>query len=99
MADSPEADNVLVSDRPSESNLRVSLHPLVLLTISDFIARHQMRNHPNVVVGALLGQQKGREVSLEGAFECVVDNDSDSDGQTYVVDSWFRERLQACKLR
>jgi COP9 signalosome complex subunit 6 len=89
--------NALVSNRPSDSNLTVSLHPLVLLTISDHITRHQVRGYSGIVVGALLGQQKGREVTLEHAFECNVQVDDQE--QPFLQTEWFEDRLQQCKWR
>jgi COP9 signalosome complex subunit 6 len=94
MPDQVNTDNSLVSDRPSDSNLTISLHPLVLLTISDQITRHQVRGHSGTIVGALLGQLKGRETTLEHAFECNVQPDEQQ--QTTLQIDWFEDRLQQC---
>lgn len=78
----------------SDSGLRVALHPLVLLTISDYITRHTLRQYDTPVVGALLGQQNGRETTIEHAFECKAD------GPYGTLDGgWFATRLQQSKLR
>ena len=95
MPDEVNADSSLVSDRPSDSNLTVSLHPLVLLTLSDHITRHQVRGYSGTIVGALLGQLKGRETTLEHAFECNVQLDEQN--QTSLQIDWFEDRLQQCK--
>ncbi|ROT40613.1 COP9 signalosome complex subunit 6 [Sodiomyces alkalinus F11] len=60
--------NLLVSSQAS--GLQAVLHPLVLLSISDYITRHTLREHEWPIVGGLMGQYNGREVSIEHAFEC-----------------------------
>ncbi|KAK7426920.1 hypothetical protein QQZ08_006512 [Neonectria magnoliae] len=60
--------NPLLSSQKS-SELQAILHPLVLLTISDYITRHTLRQQQGPIVGALLGQQNGREITIEHAFE------------------------------
>jgi COP9 signalosome complex subunit 6 len=70
-----------------KSDLHVALHPLPLLNISDYITRHTLRQQEGAIVGALLGQQNGQEITVEHAFECRVEgNDLD--------DEWFTVRLQ-----
>lgn len=77
----------LLSTQKSESGLHAALHPLVLLTISDYITRHTLRNQKGPLVGALLGQQNGREVTVEHAFECKM-------FQERLDSEWFTDRLQ-----
>ncbi|OAP56763.1 hypothetical protein AYL99_08875 [Fonsecaea erecta] len=64
--------NPLLSSKPSENDLAVSLHPLVLLTISDQVTRHSVRKQSGPVAGALLGQRKGREITVEHAFPAAL---------------------------
>lgn len=91
-----EARNPLLSSqKSSDSGLQVALHPLVLLTISDYITRHTLRNQKGPVVGALLGQQNGREITIEHAFECLL---IEKDGETLLHKVWFEERLQRSEL-
>ncbi|KPM36235.1 hypothetical protein AK830_g10333 [Neonectria ditissima] len=68
MAASASPPNPLLSSQKS-SELQAILHPLVLLTISDYITRHTLRQQRGPIVGALLGQQNGREITIEHAFE------------------------------
>lgn len=91
MAD--ETRNPLLStQKSSDSGLRVALHPLVILTISDYITRHTLRNQEGPVVGALLGQQIGREITIEHAFECLLmQNEQD---ETVLHQVHFEDRLQ-----
>ncbi|KAJ5345259.1 hypothetical protein N7452_003263 [Penicillium brevicompactum] len=85
----------LVSQKSSDSGLHIQLHPLVLLTVSDQITRHLARQHTEPVLGGLLGQQNGREVTLEHAFECPVTINEHN--EIIMVASWFEERLQQLK--
>lgn len=87
--------NPLISSRPSDSGFHVALHPLVLLTISDYATRHAARQQKGAIVGALLGQQQqGRQITLEHAFECHTITNAENE---VVLDSaWFAGRLQQC---
>lgn len=85
----------LVSQKLSDSGRYVQLHPLVLLTISDHLTRHTARQQKGPVLGALLGQQNGQEITLEHAFECSTT--IGSDGEILLPDSWFEQRLQQCQ--
>ena len=88
--------NPLVStNKSSDSGLHVLLHPLVLLTISDYITRHTLRNSSGPIVGALIGQQNGREISLEHAFEAQVIRSNN--GDVILHEAWFDARLQQYK--
>ena len=89
-----KSTNPLISTKQSDSGLRVLLHPLVLLTISDYITRHTLRRRTNAIVGALIGQQNGREPTLEHAFEVEVILDH---GTVRLHEAWFKERLQQYK--
>lgn len=87
--------SLLSSHKSSDSGLIISLHPLVLLTISDYITRHILRKQATPIVGALLGQQSGRSISLEHAFECLLmQND---EGNFVLHEAWFKDRLQQYK--
>ncbi|MCJ1359025.1 MAG: hypothetical protein MMC33_009025 [Icmadophila ericetorum] len=89
-----KSTNQLISTKQSDSGLRVLLHPLVLLTISDYITRHILRRRTTALVGALIGQQNGREISLEHAFEVEVIQEH---GTVRLHETWFKERLQQYK--
>ncbi|PQE24325.1 signalosome subunit protein [Rutstroemia sp. NJR-2017a BVV2] len=77
--------------KSSDSGLQVALHPLVLLTISDYITRHTLRQQTGPVVGALLGQQNGREITIEHAFECLL---QETEEGVVLAPAWFESRLQ-----
>jgi COP9 signalosome complex subunit 6 len=90
MAGKAAASNPLISSKPSDSPLAVQLHPLVLLTVSDYITRHTLRQQNGPIVGAIFGQQNGRNFTLEHAFECKLsaNNDSPLDSE------WFLKRVE-----
>ncbi|KAK1544186.1 signalosome subunit [Colletotrichum paranaense] len=88
--------NPLISNQKS-SELQAILHPLVLLTISDYITRHTLRSQQGPIVGALLGQQNGREITVEHAFDCHTIPASEVEGG-YLLDSGrFGARLEQMK--
>jgi hypothetical protein len=87
--------NPLLSTKPSDSNLSASVHPLVLLTVSDQITRHQVRGQKGPIVGALLGQLHGRLVTAEYAFPCKVIEDTE--GQWLLDHQWMERRIQQCE--
>jgi COP9 signalosome complex subunit 6 len=88
----PSDPNPLIStQKSSDTSLQVALHPLVLLTISDYITRHTLRQQKGPIVGALLGQQNGREITIEHAFDCLL---VEIDDEVILNKAWFEERLQ-----
>ena len=96
MSDTPSeehANHLMSSVQASDASLRPSLHPLVLLTISDYITRHSLRRQTQPIVGVLLGQQSGRDVSFEHAFEVKLESASSSTGDVQLDSAWFDERL------
>lgn len=73
----------------------VILHPLPLIAISDYVVRHTLRQQTGPVVGALFGQQNGREISIEFAYEVLTV----MHGGNVTLDSvWFDTRLEQSKL-
>ena len=82
---------LLSSQKSSDSGLQVALHPLVLLTISDYVTRHTLRQQTGPIVGALLGQQNGREITIEHAFDCLL---VEVEGEIILNQAWFEDRLQ-----
>ena len=93
MAATPSS--LVSTNKSSDSGLQVHLHPLVLLTVSDFITRHILRRREDPIVGALLGQHNGRDVTLEHAFECQVVQGEQ--GAVLLHQTWFQDRLQQYK--
>ncbi|RCI08545.1 hypothetical protein L249_8928 [Ophiocordyceps polyrhachis-furcata BCC 54312] len=90
---SAPAFNPLLSGQKS-SQLQAVLHPLVLLGISDYIARHGLRNQKGPIVGALLGQQNGREITIEHVFDCHIRPAPEVEGGWLLVADRFAARLE-----
>ncbi|KAM4056652.1 maintenance of mitochondrial structure and function [Hirsutella rhossiliensis] len=85
--------NPLISGQKS-SQLQTVLHPLVLLAISDYITRHTLREQQGPIIGALLGQQNGREITIEHVFECHTRSAPEVEGG-YLLDApKFGARLE-----
>ncbi|KAL5342896.1 hypothetical protein BJX70DRAFT_239101 [Aspergillus crustosus] len=91
----PDQPNSLLSQKSSDSGLHLQLHPLVLLTISDHITRHAARSQRGPIIGALLGQQNGREITVEHVFECLVAEGPD--GEAQLPNEWFVDRVKQFK--
>lgn len=91
MAVDSTANPLISAQKSSDSGLQVALHPLVLLTISDYITRHTLRQQKGPIVGALLGEQNGREITIEHAFDCQM---VEVEGQIVLHQAAFEERLQ-----
>ncbi|KAK2614364.1 hypothetical protein N8I77_001200 [Diaporthe amygdali] len=71
------------------------LHPLPLLNIGDYVTRHFLREQPGPIVGALFGQQNGREVTVEHAYEVQILVNGD---QVTLEPGWFETRLEQMRL-
>lgn len=91
MAADAGSNPLISTQKSSDTSLQVALHPLVLLTISDYITRHTLRQQKGPVVGALLGQQNGREITIEHAFDCLL---TQAEDEVILNQAWFEERLQ-----
>ncbi|KAF2852661.1 hypothetical protein T440DRAFT_392252 [Plenodomus tracheiphilus IPT5] len=90
------SQNPLISTtRASDSSPSVQLHPLVLLTISDCITRHTLRQQTGPVVGAILGAQDGQNVTMEVAFQAKLK--VNKEGDVALDDEWFSKRLEDFK--
>ncbi|KAF1962009.1 hypothetical protein CC80DRAFT_513025 [Byssothecium circinans] len=94
MADA-SANPLLSTLRASDTSPTVQLHPLVLLTISDCITRHTLRQQSGPVVGAILGRQNGQDVTMEVAFQAKLN--SDGEGAVVLDAAWFSNRLEDFK--
>lgn len=83
-----------LSNHPSTSGLQIALHPLALLTVSDYITRHTLRNGKGPIIGALLGTQSGREIAIENAYELLVLSDPQSPAT--IERAFFENKLSLC---
>lgn len=69
----------------------VILHPMPVINIGDYVTRHYLRKQPGPIVGALFGQQNGREVTIEHAYEVKTLVNGD---QVTLEPLWFETRLE-----
>lgn len=82
------------------SSVSVSLHPLVVMNISDHYTRVRVQTGDNTVrvYGALLGRQKGRSVEICNSFELVVESRDGS--SVHVLDKeYFTAKEEQCNMR
>ncbi|KAF2400805.1 hypothetical protein EJ06DRAFT_581857 [Trichodelitschia bisporula] len=88
----PAPPNPLLTSSTADSSPAVQLHPLVILNISDYITRHKLRGQKGPLVGAILGLQNGREITMEVPFDCkYVERE---DGSILLDEVFFKERLE-----
>jgi COP9 signalosome complex subunit 6 len=72
----------------------VILHPMPVINIGDYVTRHYLRKQPGPIVGALFGQQNGREATIEHAYEVKTLLNGD---QVTLEPLWFETRLEQSK--
>lgn len=76
-----------------DGSQKVLLHPLVLLTASDLITRHKVRQFEGPVVGLLLGQRTETDITAEHAFTAATKN-----GLLDQKAEWTTKRIEQCEL-
>ncbi|KAK3312410.1 hypothetical protein B0H66DRAFT_398309 [Apodospora peruviana] len=92
-----ESVNALISAQKAPgSGLQVALHPLPILEISDYITRSYQRGYRGAIVGALIGQQNGREITIEHSFTCK--SQKNDQGLYELDEAWFLARLEQVRL-
>jgi COP9 signalosome complex subunit 6 len=89
------ANPLVISGKTLDTANNVQLHPIVLLTISDYITRHTIRRQSGFPVGSIIGQQNGRNITLESAYECRLADGADK--ASPLDGKWFLERLSMFK--
>lgn len=86
--------NIFMSSQ--KSAVKVVLHPLPILEISDYIIRSAMQRRQGPIVGMLLGQRSGREVTqftVEHSFTCNT-LIHDHHGGHVIDNDWFNKRRE-----
>lgn len=73
------SSKLLLANASSVASVAVSLHPLILMNISDHWTRiRAQEGAAKPVYGALIGKQKGRKIEVLNSFEIkyeIIDND------------------------
>lgn len=86
------------ADDTASSSLNMTLHPLVVINVSDHFtrARAQSGGRPGArVFGALLGEQIGRHVEIANSFEMKMT--VTASGETRADQDYLRTRLEQYK--
>uniref|UniRef100_A0A915KN36 COP9 signalosome complex subunit 6 n=1 Tax=Romanomermis culicivorax TaxID=13658 RepID=A0A915KN36_ROMCU len=82
----------------SQASVTVSLHPLVLVNISDHFTRAKAQNNgqPQQVIGAIIGKQMGRHLELTNSFELPY---TLLDGHFVIDSEYFKTRENQCRYK
>ncbi|KAJ3041089.1 COP9 signalosome complex subunit 6 [Rhizophlyctis rosea] len=90
------AQQGVVSDSAAGSGLMVTLHPLVIMNISDQFIRTRAQNKAASpqVVGVLIGTQSGREIEIFNSYELPY---QEVDGHILIDDACFNARQDQFK--
>jgi hypothetical protein len=94
MAPQKETPN-LVDEAVSETSPHILLHPLVLVSQDDHATRSNIRNK-GPIIGVILGQHRGKEITMEVAFECGSHQLVLENGGILLGLSWLPEMLKMC---
>jgi COP9 signalosome complex subunit 6 len=86
----------LVDESVSETSPHILLHPLVLVSQDDHATRSNVRTK-GPIIGAILGQHHGKEITMEFGFECGSGKLKTKDGDVVLDDVWFSDMLKLCK--
>jgi COP9 signalosome complex subunit 6 len=79
-----------------ESGVSAKLHPLVIMSMSDHFTRQRLSATPQQrVVGALMGEQKGRVVDIAGSFELIV---TLVDGKHVLDQTFLIAKVENCEI-
>jgi COP9 signalosome complex subunit 6 len=93
---STKEDYDLVEDTVSDTSPHVLLHPLVLVSEDDHATRSNMRDQ-GVIIGAILGQHHGKQISMEVSFECGSGKLFVDGPEVALNGQWFSDMLKLCK--
>jgi len=86
----------VVKEREGSGQLSISLHPLVIINISDHWTRsrvQQRQDNPRVI-GAFLGLQTGRQIEICNSFELVY---STVEGAIVIDQSYLQKKQEQFK--
>lgn len=86
--------NVMAAPGTSAS-VTISLHPLVIMNISEHWTRFRAQHgEPRQVYGALIGKQKGRNIEIMNSFELKTDVIGD---ETVINKDYYNKKEQQYK--
>lgn len=92
-----EEPNKVVAASGTQTSVAVSVHPLVIMNVSEHWTRMRAQNNNTAmqVFGALLGKQRGRNLELMNSFEVRWDV---VEGRTVLDLEFFRTRESQCSF-
>lgn len=77
------------------ASVTISLHPLVIMNISEHWTRFRAQHgEPRQVYGALIGKQKGRNIEVMNSFELKTDEIAD---ETIINKDYYNKKEQQYK--
>lgn len=89
------ADGVLTSASAAAGSVSISLHPLVIMNVSEHWTRlRAQESTTHRVIGALIGKQKGRTMEICNSFELLVDV---IDGVTVIDSAYYATKEEQFK--
>ena len=74
--DDAKDSSVMASSSVNVPTILVSLHPLVIMNVSEHWTRIRAQKEPGsdiIVIGAFIGKQKGRNIEIMNSFELKFD--------------------------
>ncbi len=89
--------NSVVKEREGSGQLSISLHPLVIINMSDHWTRTKVQQHQDNprVIGAFLGIQNGRQIEICNSFELVY---SIVEGAIVIDQGYLHKKQEQCML-
>ncbi|ODM93919.1 COP9 signalosome complex subunit 6 [Orchesella cincta] len=89
-------DGSVVAGAGTAGSITVSLHPLVIMNISEHWTRTRAQNDGKSaqVLGAIIGQHKGRHLEIMNSFELVI---STIDGLVVIDRDYYRTKEEQFK--
>lgn len=77
-------------------SVAISLHPLVLMNISEHWTRFRAQEGAaRAVYGALIGKQDGRKIEVYNSFELRFE---EIDGDVFINRDYYNTKEEQCKL-
>jgi len=91
----PQPQGNIMAAVGTSGSVTISLHPLVIMNISEHWTRFRAQHgEPRQVYGALIGKQKGRNIEIMNSFELKTDVIGD---ETVINKDYYNKKEQQYK--
>ncbi|EDW43210.1 COP9 signalosome complex subunit 6 [Drosophila sechellia] len=91
----PQPQGNIMAAAGTSGSVTISLHPLVIMNISEHWTRFRAQHgEPRQVYGALIGKQKGRNIEIMNSFELKTDVIGD---ETVINKDYYNKKEQQYK--